>query len=382
MLTGSVAVVCVVSLAGVGVVAFAGDDDGEHGLEVGESSSSPSVTTTPSTAPVAVASRDAVATPNTGLEDGSVVSVAFARTPDPGLTGQCATEAFVSLTDTEWCDVNVRPRDDATGDTLEFNVVRVIETANGLVDCAERPGRCVIGAYGVDGEPMWAVISFRDDLPPIAATELRVDRTAVDDGDVVSIAGSNFPPGEEVFVAQCTAADFADCDIARSRTVVADGDGGFSIDFIAASQILTYNDDWRACDPCQLRATGFRVSPASVAIAVNAGAEARRPRVEIVEPGPYAYEQRVTLRGYDFQIGAEPTIGWCNVPTSPEEYPNCAYPNEGFGSVPNQSGSFERTDFPLPKADFAGGCLEECMLVWHPGEGSPAAFETRFRMQP
>ena len=379
MLTGSVAVVCVVLLAGLGVAVFAADADDQE-LDVGNPTTLAPDTTIASDE---VVDHDATVTPNEDLEDGSEVLVEFARTPELGLTGQCAVEAVVGTLDTGWCDVNIRPADstDPLGG-VPFNVVRTIETANGLVDCAERPRRCVIGAYGVDGEAMWAVISFREGLPSTPSSKLSVDRTAVADGAVVAVQGSGFSPGEDVFLSQCIGPEYPDCDVARGRRVAADEAGEFAIDFIVSAEVLPYDGRWRACEPCELRATAFRIAPATVPLTVESGATERRPRVEIAEPGPYAYEQRVTLRAFDFQIGAEPTIGWCNVPAGPDEYPNCVYPNEGFGSVPDQSGSFERTDFPLPKADFADGCLEECMLAWHPGEGSPAAFETRFTMQP
>jgi hypothetical protein len=375
---GAVTLVAAASLSTWGIVRAG--DDGATRIETAQSVTS----TAPAPAPTTVAgfaNRDVTAEPATDLEDGSVVTVTFARPPNATLAAQCAADAVATSTpDTAWCDVNVAPT--ATADPLQltFTVSRVIETSHGLVDCATAEEPCVIGAYAADdGRPMYAALAFRTDLEPIAPATVTIDRDAPVDGDIVHVEGTGFRAGEDVFVSECTTIEWDDCDVARSSSLVADAQGAFAIEFRASYEILTY-DGWQVCEPCIVRASAFRVEPAVVPMTVRAGNDPRRPSVRIVEPGPYDREQRVTLEGAGFQFGASLAIGWCPFEAD-TEYPICLYPNEGFLTV-GPDGTFTRADFPMPKAAF-GPCdaTRRCALATHPFEGSPASFETDFELR-
>jgi hypothetical protein len=333
----------------------------------------------PVTAPAAA--LDATARPATGLDDGDQVSVEFAAPPVPGLAAQCAADALApDVEDTDWCDLNVRPMEEAVGSTLRFAVSRVIETSSGLVDCAEAPRRCVLGARRTssDSSVMWAAISFRSDLPPIPEPIVTLDRVDLSDGDVIDIRGEGYRPGAEVFLSQCVATDR--CDQAMGAHLTAAGDGTFGADFRVSSEILTY-DGWQRCSPCALHASAFRTAPESVSISVAERAgDAARPMVRIMEPGPYQPEQRVTLEGSGFQMGAtDMSIGWCYLPLTPDGYSRCAYPSSGFVRA-DDHGNVTINDYRMPPADY--GCWEpgQCALQWLPGEAVPSPFSTPFEM--
>lgn len=383
------ALAVVLALAGVTAGSVVLGSDGRESVEVTES---PVDEPTTSTVPPA---SEATAAPSTGLDDGDEVVVTFEREVNWQAAAQCAVEA-TETNDTSWCDINARPASESPdGRTLRFEVVRLIQTGNGLVDCAEEPGRCILGAYATSGEPMWAAISFRDDLPPIERPSLEVSRDDVVDGDVIRVRGRGFPSERDVHVRLCAGPEALDCDIARGQGVLTDAEGAFSVDFIVYSQILTYRaDGWRSCEPCELRVTAIRSEPASVPIEVRPGGEPRRPRVDILEPGPYRLGQPVTLRGTNFQAGSETrvngyavghhaTIGRCAI-TVGSEYPSCSYPTIGLEVAPDSDGRFRLSGYPMPDEDFAQQCTEpgRCVLAWHPGEGSPPAFETPFTMAP
>ena len=162
--------------------------------------------------------------------------------------------------------------------------------------------------------------------------------------------------------------------------VAADANGEFSTEFRVVSDILTY-DGWQPCTPCEVRAGAFRVAPASVPITVVANGAPSRPAVRIVEPGPYVADQRVTVEGEGFPLRSlDITIGWCRLDT-PDGYPQCAYPNEGFTQA-DAEGRLHIEGYPMPPADFGCRPPERCGLAWLPDGGSPPAFTTLFEMLP
>jgi hypothetical protein len=103
--------------------------------------------------------------------------------------------------------------------------------------------------------------------------------------------------------------------------------------------------------------------------------------VRIVEPGPYAPDQRVTLEGSGFQVTRDDVaIGWCRLETS-DGFPQCVYPDEGFLD-PDANGNLRVDAYPMPSAGFGCRPPERCGLAWIPFEGSPPAFVTPFEMRP
>jgi hypothetical protein len=385
-----------VALAVLGAVAVAVDHDARSERRVQEGSEG-------ATAP-AVRPAGLTVEPATGLAPGDQVSVALPAEPAPGATiTQCASEALRGLDG--WCDANASWQR-VTGGPPDYRVavVRVIETDHGLIDCADRPQRCVI-AVRSEGHGHGAPISFRSDLGQLAEPELSVDRPVIGDGVQVRIAGSGFAPGAAVRVAQCRrqpgqdpADDFAGCDRARAVVVEADGGGRFERQVLLFREVFEPQTGWAACDPCVLRADAIRQLPATTVLQFGGGGASLRPTVQIVPEGPYRRGQLVRLRGAGFQAAAgEVTIGWCRFDTdepATEEQgvgagrAACSYPAAGFSVRPDESGTFVVGGFPMPSAAFGfdvATCADPavlCGLAWHPAEGSRPVFITFFEMVP
>lgn len=314
--------------------------------------------------------------PSTDLVDGQTVSVSGPFEPgDVAGAGQCAVEGLASSDPTPWCDLNVARTD------TSFTVVRTIETSHGLVDCTERPGRCVIGIRTGNGD-LVAPISFDPSLGPVPTPTIELDRTSVEDGGAVVVRGRDFTAGAEVYLTQCTGEV---CDQARASRVTADTGGVFESRFLAYGDIQT-GADWQRCDPCTLTARSQRQPPAVAPLDVTGPAS--RPTVRIVPGPPYRPGQRVVLEGTAFQAGTgDVTIGWCAFRTDRPDievqgdaangFTSCVYPEEGFTAVVDDAGRFRIGRFPLPDLTFACQTAgTRCGLAWHPSEGSIPVFVT------
>ena len=216
--------------------------------------------------------------PATGLAPGDQVSIALPADPAPGATiVQCASEALGELEG--WCDATSWQLVSGGPPDYRASVVRVIQTDHGLIDCADRPQRCLI-AVRSEGHGHAAPISFRADLAPIAEPGLSVDRSEVSDGERVRMLGSGFTPGAEVRVTQCRRGrgqgpvdDFAGCDTARTLLVDADASGRFERRILLFREVFEPKSGWVACDPCVLRADAVGQLPATVPLHVIDGGE-------------------------------------------------------------------------------------------------------------
>ena len=350
--------------------------------------------------------------PADDLEDGETVTVTgpFDTGALAGVA-QCASEAVNTPTSLSWCDLNV-PREDVGPGPLKVTVLRSIQTSNGLVDCAERPQRCIIGVRA-DGLEAGAVdltapISFRSDLGPPPVPALMIDESSAVDGERRMVSGAGFVPNAHVSIAQCVGEptqDWGDgslvrerCDTARMAPAIADDNGTFTVPVILYASVQV-PPGWTACDPCFLHALGERQQPAVTTVAVLPGATPARPTVIISPEGPYEPGQTVALDGSGFQPHQDGiVIGWCGFLTdAPEQevqgdpkngYTPCSYPNEGFTADVDDSGRFRIESFPLPDGAFGWGdsasCTDpatRCGLAWHPGEGQLPVFVTLFELR-
>jgi hypothetical protein len=387
-ITGTVAVL----LLAVVVLAVA--------VTAGSSSDTPPVgPTTTSTVPGRPTTLTVV--PSVDLSPDDYVAVTLPVPPGADdVVAQCSSEAD-SQSPEGWCDLG-GTRAEAEGDEdFRIQVRRVISTSNGLIDCAERPGRCVIGVRS-GGTDYLVPISFRTDLPDLVTPTLDVEPTGT---GTIRVTGAGYEPGAELFVRQCrpsagqanTDALFGDCDYARTNRPLADAAGRFQIDVTLYRDVFEAYTGWSPCSPCQVQVQEHR-SPTTAAVVDTAGASTARPRVEIVTPGPYRSGQLVELHGSGFSpaapAGTDVTVEWCRFVTdnptqeasgAGPQYATCAYPG---GDVAVESdGTFTIRDFPLPDGTFGynGASCESpdsrCGLAWHPSEGSLPVFVTEFTIE-
>jgi hypothetical protein len=351
--------------------------------------------------------RRLAVTPDSDLTDGQVVELTGSFDRDSVLgVGICASEALDVVDPLEWCDINLRVERRRGASVLHVTVVRSIDTSHGLVDCAERPQRCLVGVRTERGGDVASFIAFRTDLEPVPRPVVEVDRHTVGDGESIAVSGSGFRSGEELFVSQCRGLvadlesladrDSERCGVARGRTLIPRADGSFDVTFILYAEILTY-EGWARCEPCALLVGGHRQARTALRVGVAADGPPVRPVVRIVPPGPYEPGQRVTLDGSGFQAAQAVGIAWCAFNTDrPEQeiagdpnYGNapCVYPAEGVVR-PDDAGRFTVLDFPMPDEPFYPGGFGDCRqpgtrcgLADHPSEGSPPTFVTLFELQ-
>lgn len=345
---------------------------------------------------------DLLVEPATDLQPDDLVTITLPVEPfADALVVQCASEAVGLANPESWCDLSGdRVSTGGDGD-FQFQVLRSIQTSNGLIDCAERPQRCVIGVRS-GGRDYTGPISFAADTRDLPTASIELSQTQVADGDRIQVTGTGFVPGVEVWLSQCfgevssvdqpsTATGV--CDLAGTLFTQADGSGSISIEMVAYREIL--GDGWLPCEPCFVHASTSRQEPAKAVVEVAPTDSPLRPTVTITPSGPYRPGQRVTLRGDGFRPGSKSMdIGWCAFNTEhPEleaqgagpDYALCRYP---YGPIDiDDDTGFAITDFPMPSADWGLGVScertsDQCALAWHPSEGSPPAFITYFETLP
>lgn len=281
-------------------------------------------------------------------------------------------------------------RSETTGEAdLQVDLVRTLQTANGMVDCAESPRRCLVGVRVTTGD-LLAPISFVPDLGPLPVAVVDVDRSFVPDGGFVNLAGLGFPPNTEVLAAQCIGrpddreldgfdAAYRRCDQSRFQTFTTDADGRFRAPVRAYAEIVT-GDGRQRCDPCILQARAPRQAPAATSLTVDAPVDepAVRPTVTIAPGPPYELGQRVTLEGAGFEADQRGIqIGWCGFRTEDPEteiegdpsqgYTPCVYPAEGFSVQADGRDGSGSTTSPSPPVPSTPGTVP---TDWHRG---PAA---------
>lgn len=365
----------------------------------------PSMSTAPSDATGQPLS-DLVVEPDTGLIDGQTVTVSGPERVTA--VALCDADRITQSDPLAGCDINFGPGGGPT--PLEITVARRIQVRDGIVDCAERPGRCVVGVISPDAGRLVAPISFRDDLGDFPVPSISAERVSVADDQLeVVLSGFEAPgtsPGrdDEVLLRQCigepsdswTDPTWERCDGARAVALIPDASGTARIQITLHAEILTYQG-WQPCEPCALVASAWRQPGAVTPVEVIAVDTPIRPTLRIVPNGPYEPGQRVRLEGSHF--GARGTgiqIGWCAFRSDDPEtemegdvgqgLAGCAYPIEGSDLVADADGSLVVDAFPLSGTDVRGlSCLDptvRCGLAWHPGNGMPPAFVALYSFDP
>jgi Neocarzinostatin family len=186
----------------------------------------PSAAQTPPTPTVTV-------TPDSGLVDGQSVLIEGTGFPSGVfvVVMQCQPGS-TSLSEllTKCVTMGAAPTPDASGSFSTFQAVhRTIEPGSGPVDCGASPGACTIAAaYGVES---WveAAIAFADSSSPTPTIDVRPS-VDLEDGDVVTVTGADFPSAETVSITQCqanrpTSGEW--CDARPAVTATTDAAGGF-----------------------------------------------------------------------------------------------------------------------------------------------------------
>jgi hypothetical protein len=396
---GPVAVVAIVLVTALVVVVTSTGPDEARVITVIPTTTSVPTTTSTATLPPGNSPSGLRAEPVVDLADGESINVFF---DDPSeveratfvavCDGEVIDRAYLSAaTDAEllaWCGLAVT----AIANPTPIRVGRLLDTPNGRVDCAANVGRCVVAAsLGRDralaGVVRWSPIGFRpvDQADPT----IEVSSTVATDGTAVVVSGTGGLPGQTVMITQCLSAsgwrsdDITSCDTIRDLEAPVGDDGRFEAQFILYREILTYSPDnsvasrWTACEPCFLIAARSNGQGAAAAVAVDISARgpAIHPLVEIVQPGPHAPGQPVTLRGTGFQADGEATaLVVCSSTLMSEPFNrSCAQPVAAFAR-PGAAGTFTVADFVLPDAGFSvdgRSCVlpGQCALGSVPSEG-------------
>ena len=335
--------------------------------------------------------------PSEELHPNDEVTVTLPVEPDPNdvVVAQCASEAGTAAPEL-WCSV-IATQGDQASSSFTIRVQRVIQVSAGpgeRIDCAERPGRCLIGVR-TGGRDLTAPISFAADLPALGVPTI----AAADPGNrFVRVTGDGYLASAEITITQCRPTQdqepsepiFLDCDFTRATRTTADDQGRLSAEIPIYRDVFESYTGWGPCDPCQIAAHGPTFDTIATAVDASAGLPGR-PTVTISPAGPHAPGQLVELHGTGFPPDApfDQAIGWCRFVTDDPTtevsgagpgFADCRYPEIGPVST-TDTGEFTVIDFPLPDDSFV--CDEQngrCGLAVHPGEGSLPLFVTEFEI--
>jgi hypothetical protein len=184
-------------------------------------------------------------TPSTGLVQGDVVEVVgtdFAPNQGVGVV-QCLPDAGGSSG--PGCDLSTLlfvPSDSSGGFTTTFTPLRIITTANGTHDCALEA--CIIGAGvppGNEGDRV--TIAFDPNVPPPPPPTVAITPSeGLRDGQVVTVTGKDFRPGQSIGVVQCgnpATNGGTNCDLGRIDNAQVASDGTFSHQFTVLRSMTT-----------------------------------------------------------------------------------------------------------------------------------------------
>jgi len=328
--------------------------------------------------------------PDDGLMDGDVVTIDWRDDQEGEFTAvQCAASAGSDAANVAGpCSPSVfYLRSPAGRPDNQFVVSRTISTVDGIIDCAERPGRCVIAATQGGGTPFTsdaptytAPISFDGDQPVLEPASVDIQPTGpIENGQYVEVLGEGFRGAsnqEPVLISVCDAGSGAvpsdSCDLARTTRVDVGPDGRFEVDVFVSDEILTYaSGGWQRCTECVLQVTQPPEPILNVALTFLSESPPGRPAAEIVELGPYSSGQEVTLVGSGFQGIQDIQLGSCVDPL--EQQPSdCSY-DFGFPIDIQSDGTLRAT------ARLNCPPNIPCHLAWIPGEGAPPVFAVPFQ---
>lgn len=282
-----------------------------------------------------------------------------------------------------------------------YKVQRALTTAwTGTIDCAERPGRCILAAGALsdyDRSGGFPIAFATGGLQPLQVPSLVV--TPADelvDGDVVRITGAGFPTGSAVSLELCSL-DPASCwNIGESQGeppdqdgnggwvsygpavgAVADGAGTFDVvtevwRYFPGPTVGTYVDC--ATSPCAIRARAMAeegadstVSSPPARLRFVAGGEPPSPAALSVAPREdVATGDRFTVAGSGFVPGSFLLVTHCATPSMGDGPPiTCAGVDHAPPEI-GEDGTFELSaDLPPLEAwgstecDGNGPCAAE-----------------------
>jgi hypothetical protein len=275
--------------------------------------------------------------------------------------------------------------DAAGGFRVTYTVRRVIRTSNGIIDCAEAPGPCVMAVAILPSGTVASVeLTFDPAGPSPSSGQVTASPTGnLRDDQPVTLRGKGFRPGDAVGISQCAVGEPVDdtaCPNASATVAVfADETGTFTATFPAQRLVFRsdvptggFNDCIDLSGGCELRVGTLRSAPIRLPIDFDL-TEPRpaEPSLAVDEPSPLRLGQEVTVRGQDFRPGMGVQVRTCRFPEGEASTTSsCPYQDTGVATA-DARGSFVVT----LSVNAQPTCLEgpgRCGLAHYPGEGTPA----------
>jgi hypothetical protein len=302
-------------------------------------SSPPTTTTEPVTTPKAdapdpstQATPGVTVTPSTGLVNFQTVTIAGSGFT-PGVAvgwSECKHNGSGSAADCDTGNTGFTIPDASGSFSAPFTVRRIIDTANGMVDCASAPEACTVGAGTVtqpSAQSANVPISFDPNAPLPPPPTLTVDPViGLHDGASLAVSGSGYIPSSQVAIVQCSVpASAATCQ--TLSLLPADTAGTFSTHVIVHRLVATppfgATDCAAAPGTCQLTAVSladYYDYSAHVELAFDPDGPLPPGEVTVTPDTGLVQFQSVTIAGSGFSPSAGVEVVECRADaTSPSD---------------------------------------------------------------
>jgi hypothetical protein len=134
-------------------------------------------------------------------------------------------------------------RADGTFVVRKFAVARVLFSNSGTLDCAAKPGACVISveAEDIGGASTLSPLTFDPAIPPVVPTASATPATRLTDHQTVTLTGRGFTPGATVQALECATGSeqiFGACNYGGSGSVTAGFGGRFRLT-VSVERVVT-----------------------------------------------------------------------------------------------------------------------------------------------
>jgi hypothetical protein len=302
------------------------------------------------------------AVPQVGLADHQLIKVSgVGMFPSRGIEiEQClnGTPSYLTCDYSTQAFVLTGPRG---GFGLTWAVHRILYINGLAVDCASRPGACVVfaGDYpGDTSDEALAPLAFNSKIPPVAQTLAVVPSLGLRDHQLAQVGGTGFTPGGDIEVVQCQAGATINglgCDYSTTQYVTGGLTGQFLITFAMHRMLgvgLPTPVDCAKVNACTVEAINVErpEEGATRAVAFNPTIPTVKASLKAVPSTGLTDDARVLVTGAGFTPYSSVTVDQCSIEAlAAHDFGYCAgsgpYGGGGITEQVTGNGTFSVTFF-------------------------------------